>query len=304
MSSSKYIFNLDLHSSVSQISLPCTVGDTDRTLVISFSDGGMPYEIPADVTAAVSIKRPPDLPDVYTLGKVEDSCVIYEFEGGLIGAAGIYNCQIELFRMQGEVKKRIASPRFTLEASTRVVNADEVISPTDADNALEMILASEGERKLAEEAREEVIEGIIQMRDSGAFNGKDGKDGKDGEVGPIGPQGPQGPQGKAGEGFKISKTFSSVSQMLLGHATDGVPVGGFVLIATDVENADNARLYVKTESTYTYLTDLSGSQGIKGESGKDGRTPVLGVDYFTAADKAQMVNDVLAALPEAEGVSV
>jgi hypothetical protein len=304
MSSSKYIFNLDLHSSVSQISLPCTVGDTDRTLVISFSDGGMPYEIPADVTAAVSIKRPPDLPDVYTLGKVEDSCVIYKFEGGLIGAKGIYNCQVELFKTQGEVKKRIASPRFILEASARVVNADEVIPPYESDNALEMILASEGERKLAEEAREEVIEGIIQMRDSGAFNGKDGKDGRDGEVGPIGPQGPQGPQGKAGEGFKISKTFSSVSQMLLGHATDGVPVGGFVLIATDVENADNAKLYVKTESTYTYLTDLSGSQGIKGESGKDGHTPVLGVDYFTEADKANFVNDVLEALPQAEGVSV
>lgn len=36
--------------------------------------------------------------------------------------------------------------------------------------------------------------------------------------------------------------------------------------------------------------------------GKDGYTPVKGVDYFTEDDKLELVNDVLAALPAAEGV--
>lgn len=35
--------------------------------------------------------------------------------------------------------------------------------------------------------------------------------------------------------------------------------------------------------------------------GKDGYTPTKGVDYFTAADKAGLVNDVLAALPVYSG---
>jgi hypothetical protein len=37
--------------------------------------------------------------------------------------------------------------------------------------------------------------------------------------------------------------------------------------------------------------------------GKDGYTPVKGKDYFTEAEKNAMINDVLAALPNASGVS-
>lgn len=37
--------------------------------------------------------------------------------------------------------------------------------------------------------------------------------------------------------------------------------------------------------------------------GEAGYTPVKGTDYFTEADKEEMVNDVLAALTSAEGVA-
>lgn len=72
-------------------------------------------------------------------------------------------------------------------------------------------------------------------------------------------------KGATGEGFKISKIYTSVSAMNAGYANDGVSVGGFVIINTgDVEDADNAKLYVKGTTAYEYLTDLSGSQGIQG----------------------------------------
>ena len=38
-------------------------------------------------------------------------------------------------------------------------------------------------------------------------------------------------------------------------------------------------------------------KNLKGESGAAGKTPVKGTDYFTSADKAEMVNAVIAALP-------
>ena len=38
-------------------------------------------------------------------------------------------------------------------------------------------------------------------------------------------------------------------------------------------------------------------KGARGEDGADGKTPVKGTDYWTAADKSAMVADVLAALP-------
>ena len=43
--------------------------------------------------------------------------------------------------------------------------------------------------------------------------------------------------------------------------------------------------------------------GLKGEKGDKGDTPVKGTDYWTAADKAEIVNDTLAALPTWTGGS-
>ena len=42
---------------------------------------------------------------------------------------------------------------------------------------------------------------------------------------------------------------------------------------------------------------LKGDKGDKGDPGTDGKTPVKGTDYWTAADKAEIVADTLAALP-------
>ena len=42
---------------------------------------------------------------------------------------------------------------------------------------------------------------------------------------------------------------------------------------------------------------------IKGDPGTNGTTPVKGVDYYTDADKQEMVQLVLAAIPSAEEVN-
>lgn len=47
----------------------------------------------------------------------------------------------------------------------------------------------------------------------------------------------------------------------------------------------------------------AGATGPQGPQGPAGATPVKGTDYFTAADKAELVSDVLAALPNANGVN-
>ena len=39
----------------------------------------------------------------------------------------------------------------------------------------------------------------------------------------------------------------------------------------------------------------------QGEPGEPGKTPIKGTDYFTDADKAEMVNAVIAALPKYDG---
>lgn len=58
-----------------------------------------------------------------------------------------------------------------------------------------------------------------------------------------------------------------------------------------------------TSASGTSSADLKGDTGARGPAGADGYTPVKGTDYFTEADKAEMVQAVLNALPAAEGVS-
>ena len=51
------------------------------------------------------------------------------------------------------------------------------------------------------------------------------------------------------------------------------------------------------------IQGMQGAQGPQGEKGQDGYTPIKGVDYFTEADKQELVNSVIASLPSSEDVS-
>ena len=57
-----------------------------------------------------------------------------------------------------------------------------------------------------------------------------------------------------------------------------------------------------TNAVNTALAQAKESGEFDGKPGAPGYTPVKGKDYFTEADKTELVNAVLAVLPEAEGV--
>ena len=81
--------------------------------------------------------------------------------------------------------------------------------------------------------------------------------------GPIGPTGPQG------EGFSIFKTYTSITAM--NADANRVPTGKFVIIASNTEDPDNAKLFVKnSEGSFTFETDMSGTQGLVGPTGGTG----------------------------------
>lgn len=67
--------------------------------------------------------------------------------------------------------------------------------------------------------------------------------------------------------------------------------------------------FLYSDFTAEQLTALKGDKGEKGlkgdkgDKGTDGKTPVKGVDYWTAADQESIVADVLAALPDGDEVS-
>ena len=86
--------------------------------------------------------------------------------------------------------------------------------------------------------------------------------------GPQGERGPQGVQGVAGKGFYISKTYASVSAM--NADVSSLTEGDFAMIASNPDDPDNAKLYVKQGSTMKEIADLSGAQGIQGPQGPQG----------------------------------
>lgn len=341
MDSSKYIFTLDLRSVQSQITLPVTQGDTNRTLLISFSDGAKPYVLGENSVAMISIVRPTGT-KVQEVCLVEEggACVIYHFSDHTCAVPGLHNCQMVLYNPEG---KQIASPKFSIDAAPRLVDGDDVVLPDEDITAIDEIFrneaarqAAELKRETAENARESaekqreidtkaairevnVVKANIEfLRDSGGFDGvspsvrvvdtstghrviitdKNGDktiDVNDGEKGANGVsafhewngttltmrsaagtssadlKGEKGDKGDKGDGIQIYRTFPSIAEMLTNYATDGVPVGAFVLISTEnIDDPDNSRLYVKTETTYQYLNDLSGAQGIQGPKGDPG----------------------------------
>lgn len=82
-----------------------------------------------------------------------------------------------------------------------------------------------------------------------------------------GADGADGAKGEKGDPFTVAKTFASIQEMNDGFETDGIAEGSFVVISSDVEDEDNAKLYIKGATEYTFITDLSGATGIKGDAG-------------------------------------
>ena len=99
--------------------------------------------------------------------------------------------------------------------------------------------------------------------------------GPKGDKGDKGDTGPQGPIGPAGKNFNIRKTFESVSAMEASKGA-GFTDGDFTMIASNVNDPDNSKLYVWDGSKFVYISDLSGAQGIQGPQGIQGIQGVQG----------------------------
>lgn len=108
---------------------------------------------------------------------------------------------------------------------------------------------------------------LAQAKASGAFDGAKGADGKDGTNGKDGADGKPGAAG-----------------------ADGVTP----------HIGDNGNWYIGSTDTGQ---PSRGAAGAKGDTGADGKTPVKGTDYWTAADKQEIVNSVITALPDGTEVS-
>lgn len=108
-------------------------------------------------------------------------------------------------------------------------------------------------------------EALELAKSSGEFNGVDGEKGDKGDTGD---QGPAGPQGEKGETGAAGPQGPQGPQGIQGEKGD---------------------------------PGVNGKDGQPGKDGADGKTPVKGVDYWTATDKQEIVDDVLGHIDIPEG---
>ena len=134
--------------------------------------------------------------------------------------------------------------------------------------------------------------GLDGAKGDAGLPGPIGPQGLKGEQGIPGQQGPQGPKGDAGEPFKITKTYPNVSSM--NSDATNIKEGAFVVIASNVSDPDNGKLYVKNGTAFTYIVDLSGVQGIQGPAGPQGIQGPVGPQGPKGADGVMTFADLTA----------
>ena len=152
---------------------------------------------------------------------------------------------------------------------------------------------------IAEQMPQDIQDALTEAKESGEFDGPKGDKGDKGDPGPQGEKGnkgekgdpgipgtngrdgekgdkgDKGEKGDTGEPFTVKMTFPSIAAMesYVPDPEHGKPViksGEFVMITSTVSDPDNAKLYIKTDLGYTFITDLSGAQGVKGDKGDKG----------------------------------
>ena len=311
------------------------IGDTKtRSVVIRLMSGLKPFSLPvnesggADYTATLYIKGATAThysectayPD-----RIEHTFLTSEIE------AGESECEIRIIGSGGET---LTSARFKIYAEA-VLQNDAAIEATDTYSALDKALADVKNAQTGLDTKMPKVPGASENRIA-VFDGKgnvaeSGYDAEDIErvfaesstedkwrsvlltdgfynamyssrirVQPS--------TGKMRANGKIvhyvtdeeAATWDAKQNALV--AGDNVQIVGNV-ISTTVAKGDKGDPGEKGDAGAPGAKGDKGDTGAQGAPGADGHTPVKGTDYWTAADKAEIVADVIAALPDGTEVS-
>lgn len=173
-----------------------------------------------------------------------------------------------------------------IQQATQMVNEGNVV----ISNSREVMKEADAAAKKANAAATE----IEQKAENGDFSARiatvsaiTGESGTQASVQNIGTEQEANfvftiPKGDTGEPFRLKKTYSSVEEMNASFDTDGVLEGQFVAIDTgNVNDEDNAKLFMKGKASYTYITDLSGADGLTGPPGPQGQAAGFGAPTAT-----------------------
>lgn len=125
-------FTLDIHETMSSVSLSVKKGDTARRLLIHLADNGYPYHISEECYAVFTAKKP-DGKVVFNNCCIEDCVIIYEFTDQTVAAAGLMDCEVILYGSSGQ---QLTSACFSIIVEDTIYDTETEVESTDEYNAL------------------------------------------------------------------------------------------------------------------------------------------------------------------------
>jgi hypothetical protein len=165
MNYSIFRFTLNMHSHRSQASVSAFQGDTAVRLLITLTDGGVPYKIEGGCVAMLTGTKADGKKLAHRCTILNDMTTIqYDFEEQTSSFAGVVNCEIALYGADG---KTICAPKFTIVIDER--ETTDLNLSTDDENLLASIALAEAQREAAEAERVRAEE----LRQTGNLTDKD-----------------------------------------------------------------------------------------------------------------------------------
>ena len=132
MNYTEHKITLDIHKSVSHVSICVKKGDTGRRLLIHLAEKGYPYKISHGCYAVFTAKKP-DGKVVFNDCNIEGGVIRYDFTPQTVAAIGIVTCEIILYGAGGE---QLTSASFNIIVEDSIYDKDAEIESTNEYNAL------------------------------------------------------------------------------------------------------------------------------------------------------------------------
>ena len=128
---------LDIHKTVSPVSVHVKKGDTGRRLMIHLAEKGFPYHLSLDCYAVFTAKKP-DGKVLFNNCAIEDCVIIYDFTEQTVAVAGLMDCEIILYGAGG---KQLTSASFNIVVEDTIYDTETEIESTDEFNVLSALIA-------------------------------------------------------------------------------------------------------------------------------------------------------------------
>lgn len=294
-------FRVDVNSGLIQKAQYTALMKGDKNanrVIVEVVDGGDPVDL-TGLLVEGSFIRPPDDARIKLPGTVNGSEAIVIIEEACYRESGGYQLDVEL--SIGETRRTVLSIKGNVLAkgSGAILDVSGVIPSVDDIVAqyAEMKRVTQETQEAADKANDAAEHVPYIDPTSRHWMEWDAEARKYVDTG-IPATGPQGDDG-------YTPHIGGNGNWFVGENDTGVPAQGppgknGTGSGTVTGVKANGQTYEPDDSGVVDLGEQIGEQGPKGDPGPK---PVKGTDYWTEADKAEIVNDVLAALPNASGVN-